>query len=529
MMIRFLFIIVSIFCGVQNLCAQLAAYYPNPGRGYMCTNKDIVKKVANIDLCSVSYYTANAFKYIYLNEIFTDECISKYGVLNEDVIYGNIKKYFDKFLNEKSKTRYILRVFPNNEGNSTRLSTLVDHPKAKSKKIHIWMPTTMYNIIQRSSYPVIVGKAIYPKYFTTYDQVAIMDYRNPLVQKVYDTVLRLFAQYLEEEIQAPCIMSDTNMSQYCKRGDLIYCIEMGFIGSWGEGITTDYVDYKDSKSLIQIAELYKKHLFRYLLIAPSYGMRTNTTKNPAIYDFQYYLLTTTYGSKNKNKDGLYYGSKEFGLFMDHLGSSDYLYDFDLDYLGKPLKDIAKVKHIKAPFIGENNGQFNIGKDLILQNISDYGVSLAHLWTAIPLDSITQQAEYIWQEAANQLGYAFYLDIAKHTIGIKNGKLKVCFTIYNKGTSKVYSDIWLPQLVIRNQEDEIQKIIDIDNELDLCTIPSVLNKTAINHRIIEVSRVLSRQLDGMKIYLRFVDKKHINDNMYLINQKRTDKGEYLLGF
>lgn len=45
------------------------------------------------------------------------------------------------------------------------------------------MPTTMYNIIQRSSYPVIVGKAIYPKYFTTYDQVAIMDYRNPLVQK----------------------------------------------------------------------------------------------------------------------------------------------------------------------------------------------------------------------------------------------------------------------------------------------------------------------------------------------------------
>ena len=101
MMIRFLFIIVSIFCGVQNLCAQLAAYYPNPGRGYMCTNKDIVKKVANIDLCSVSYYTANAFKYIYLNEIFTDECISKYGVLNEDVIYGNIKKYFDKFLNEK--------------------------------------------------------------------------------------------------------------------------------------------------------------------------------------------------------------------------------------------------------------------------------------------------------------------------------------------------------------------------------------------------------------------------------------------
>ena len=50
MMIRFLFIIVSIFCGVQNLCAQLAAYYPNPGRGYMCTNKDIAVSYTHLTL-----------------------------------------------------------------------------------------------------------------------------------------------------------------------------------------------------------------------------------------------------------------------------------------------------------------------------------------------------------------------------------------------------------------------------------------------------------------------------------------------
>lgn len=47
------------------------------------------------------------------------------------------------------------------------------------------------------------------------------------------------------------------MPTRCKRGDLIHCIEMGFVGSWGEGITTDYSEYSSSTPLIHIAELYK--------------------------------------------------------------------------------------------------------------------------------------------------------------------------------------------------------------------------------------------------------------------------------
>lgn len=511
--------------------AQLATYYPNPGRGYMTSSKIMVDKVANIHYDNhVTTHTANHFKYVYLNEIFTNECISPLGILNETALYHNIKTYFDKFLNKDAKGRFIIRIFPNNEGNNTRLATLVEHSKAEGRHIYTWLPTNLYALVQKSSYPTLVGRAIYPKYFTKCQNVAIVDYRNPLIFKVYDTVLRVFAMYLNEEIQAPVLMSSTNMPMHCKRGDLIYCIEMGFVGSWGEGITTDYSDYKSSKPLIRIAELYKKYLADYWLIAPSYGMRSNTTKNPAIYEFQYYLLTTTYGSRLKNIRGFYIGKKEFGLFMDHLGSSDYLNDFDLSFSGQSLKEIAKKKYVKAPFIGENNGQFNKGKDLILQNISDYGVSLANLWNAIPLDSITNDAEWTWKEAANCLGYSFYVNMSTvHKTNIKNGKLSVYFTIENRGSSKFYGDFWLPQLVIRDKDNNVKQIININSKLDLQSILPMSNQGLSSSRIIQFKQFVSRQFDGMKIYLRFVDRKHINENMYVINQPRTDYGEYLLGF
>lgn len=67
--------------------------------------------------------------------------------------------------------------------------------------MYIWIPTKLYDIIEKSEYPLILGKAIYPQYFQTTNNVGIIDYRNELVQKVYDTVLRLFSLYLEEKLQ----------------------------------------------------------------------------------------------------------------------------------------------------------------------------------------------------------------------------------------------------------------------------------------------------------------------------------------
>ena len=59
----------AIFIGLHinfEIKAQLAEYYPNPGRGYMSNYKELVNKVANINEASPYYFSANTFKYIYL-------------------------------------------------------------------------------------------------------------------------------------------------------------------------------------------------------------------------------------------------------------------------------------------------------------------------------------------------------------------------------------------------------------------------------------------------------------------------------
>lgn len=63
-MLRQLFAITILICPhiVFELNAQLAEYYPNPGRGYMSSNKVLVKKVANINKSSPYYFSANTFK-----------------------------------------------------------------------------------------------------------------------------------------------------------------------------------------------------------------------------------------------------------------------------------------------------------------------------------------------------------------------------------------------------------------------------------------------------------------------------------
>lgn len=87
----------AIFIGLHinfEIKAQLAEYYPNPGRGYMSGDKSLVKKVANIKEDTPYYFSANTFKSIYLNEILTNDCIIRNNVLDREKIYKNIKTVF---------------------------------------------------------------------------------------------------------------------------------------------------------------------------------------------------------------------------------------------------------------------------------------------------------------------------------------------------------------------------------------------------------------------------------------------------
>lgn len=512
-----LFFIIAVLFTKTGFIHGQTMYLPNPGSGLMVDYFDESLTSHNEEF----YRTGNDFIYFTINKFLTDECI-KNGKINEKVLYENIKNIFDKSFLFTRNRRYIVCIGCSYDGNCQFNPYVVT--SSQGEKLYCWYPPKMYTMISKQKYPPLVAKAIYPQKFKETNMVSILDFRNKFVKSMYDSILRLFARYLEEPVKAPGIKSSSNASQECKKGDFVSRIEINFMGPWGEGITSYYSDYKNSDDLIYLTELYKKYFYKYWIIAPSYGMRTNTTKNKNIYRFQYYLLTTTYGSLKKDRNGLYYGHKEFGLGVSHLGGIDYKYDFDLPYKNIDFKRIAQKKCLKAPFVGENNGRIAEETALMMDNIKDYGVSLCKPWTAVNINDIPDSTLQKWREAASFFGYHFYIN-GNHT-SVKNNTLNVYFLMGNRSYSPLYDDFWLPQIVIRDKDGKELQVINIDKDLNLKSIPC--KKSPLNYEVmVNAKKQVNVAITGCKVYFRIIDKCHINENMYLDNDGRTTKGEYLL--
>lgn len=298
---------------------------------------------------------------------------------------------------------------------------------------------------------------------------------------------------------------------------------MGFVGPWGEGMTKYQNNTVDAQSLTNIAECYKRHLYKYWLIAPAFGMRPYTTPNEGLYPFELYLLTTKYGTLNK-KNSLLTGSKEFGLFIDHIGSRDSDNDFLLTYNGKDFKTIALEKWKVAPVIGENSGRLAEENDRVRTDIERFGLSLCNVWTSADLNSIADRSIPKWRNAVGYIGYRFYL--VQNKSKLDNGRLHLSFLMGNRSYTPLYDDFWLPQIVVRDSVGKELKTINIDDCLRLKEIPCL--KSAINYElIINAYKQIGNIPRESKIYFRIIDKCHINENMFLDNEGRTEKGEYLL--
>lgn len=364
---------------------------------------------------------------------------------------------------------------------------------------------------------------MFPKNFKVTQNIALLDFRNPTVQQIYDTALAFLYQYFQEPVFAPLLKSASNAKTVIKKGDYVGRIKMGYVGPWGEGITYFFKDDMDSRPLIKIAEMYKKYFHDYWLIAPSYGMRENTTKNKKLFEFEYYLLTTKYGSLKK-KNGYLTGNKEFGLYVDHIGTSDCDRDFTLNYNGQAFRPIALRKYKVAPVIGENSGNLKSEESYLAKQIKEFGFSLCNVW----ISSYTQIADSlnypVWKENSLYFGYRFYIN-GNHT-SMKDNTLNVYFLMGNRSYSPLYDDFWLPQIVIRDKDGNELRVIDIDKDLNLKSIPC--KKSPLNYEVmVNAKKQVNVAITGCKVYFRIIDKCHINENMYLDNDGRTTKGEYLL--
>lgn len=516
-----LFILTIIFSSQISL-SQDNIYLNNPGVGI--TTYDLITTQKIIGRFRTNVELSTRFRYIYLSDVLTDNCISKAGKIDKTVLYHTIKKYFDSVIDYKKNIRYNIRIFPEYNGAAPCVnSTVIKTPKTDDGKVLINYPRKLYNILLTQKFPPILIKALFPKDFKQTKNIALLDFRNHLVRQVYSSVLECLATYLQEKVPAPILLSSTNASQNITKGNFIARIEMGFIGPWGEGMTSYLKNKVDPTSLQSIVEAYKLYFKDYCLIAPSFGMRTNTTQNKQLYEFEYYLLTTKYGSLKKT-NGILTGNKEFGLFIDHIGNPDTYNDFSLNYKGKDFKLDALKKSLVAPIIGENSGNLSLENSRVIKDIQKFGLSLCNVWTQFKLTEISDTLLKDWHKAASLFGYRFFIN--ENRTSITNNKVNIFFLMGNKSYSPLYDDFWLPQIVIRDANDKELQVIDIDKELNLKSIPCL--KSPMNYQImIKANKQLRNVPHGSKVYFRIIDKCHINENMYLDDDGRTEKGEYLL--
>lgn len=432
------------------------------------------------------------FKYAYLKSVLTDKCINDDGSINEKALYKSLKNHFDKALDYDGCVRYVLRVFPTCCSSSAWYSPiLVDDKYTEDGKMYIWYPEKLHKILMESEYPTM---SFYKDItvFKDTKNLSIIDFRSDIVYNVYDIVLRCFSQYLNETIDRKDIYG-----HYLKKGDFISCIEIGYVGPFGEGRTDFYSMYETAEPLIRIAELYKKYLKDYILVAPGYGMRKDITTNPNLIPFQKYLLTTTY---NENR--------EFGLFIDHLGHWNYLSDFNLKIPGiENLRIDACRKYMVAPFIGENSGGFQRESKSIVDCVKEYRLSMCDPWGELDLDNNAIQE---WSLASEIMGYVF--SIKNDSVKIKGRNARVCFDLTNEGVSFYYWDFWEPELVLKEHNtSNIVSVHNISRYMDL-TSKSFHKHIDFKKKVIPLFRYLTKKNKKYDIYIRVVDKKGISDNM-----------------
>lgn len=513
------FFIIGLFICELSL-SQNHIYLNNPGVGVTTYDLVTTKKIIG----SSSLELSTKFRYIYLSDVLKDNCITKNGEIDKGQLYLNIKEYFDATIDYTKNIRYNIRIFPEYNGAAPCAnSRVLLNKKTDDGKLLINYPKSLHDIVTKQKYPPIIIKALFPKGFKQTKNIALLDFRNHFVRQVYRSVLKCFASYLKEKVPAPALLSSTNADTSITKGDFIARIEMGFIGPWGEGMTYYLKDQVNSFSLQSVAEAYKLYFKDYILISPSFGMRTNTTSNKGLYEFEYYLLTTKYGSSKKNK-GILTGDREFGLFIDHIGSPDSYNDFSLNYNGQDFKTIALKKYLIVPVIGENSGNLEKENSRVIKDIQRFGLSLCNVWTQFNLNAFPDSTLQKWRDAASYFGYRFFFN-NNHT-SIRNNTLNVSFQMGNKSYSPLYDDFWLPQIVIRDNQNKELQVIDIDKELNLKAIPCL--KSPVNYQVtVKAIKSLHHIPNKSKVYFRIIDKCHINENMFLDNDSRTEKGEYLL--
>lgn len=383
------------------------------------------------------------------------------------------------------------------------------------------IPVYLYEELANSKFPVYEDN--------TYGKGYTVNYDSPLLFKRYNNLLKAFSKWLEGNIRGTDL----------KRKDIVYAIEMRYMGYWGEGSVKSSF-YPETNLIDSYITSYIKHFPNILLIAggqetlhlPTYEYylkNKENKQNDVAMQHVYKLLTF------KNNVG------NIGMFIDSWHKYSNQYDLNSRRIIKTEKgEIISL----ANFLKENvwgniylTGEFGYLTTLspkgdipysgLYQQFSSRHVSGISIHNLTVSDSkkkldIVDEVYDNARKCLSMIGYRLVLNSLK-TNQYKDN-LSVSFCLRNIGISKIFHDYYELHLIIKDNNDHI--IVDHRSDFDFRTIE------ANDHEPLLYIKGGSKIQETIpykkgKLYMKIIDKKGIEFPLCLSNYGRLSDGSYFL--
>lgn len=388
------------------------------------------------------------------------------------------------------------------------------------------VPIYLFKSLQKTKYPMYEDSTYCNGYTANYD--------SPLLLIRYKALLKAFSKWLEGNLRGTTL----------KRRDLVYAIEMRYLGYWGEGTVPE--KFYPSTSLIdQYLQAYVQYFPDKLLIGggieaerlPSNeSYKKNPLKYRVIMEHISHLLTM------RNKVG------RIGLFIDSWCPYNMIYD---TVSNRVIRDetgqvVPFPEYLKKNLWGQIylTGEFGYFIENFSRNMKPYnnlyqqfssrhisGISI-HNFTVI--DGEAKRKQYIeinddiYMNARNCLSMVGYrIVLGSPSINKHANNYEIAFTLTNIGVSRMFHDYYKLHLITKDEKGNI--LNDYTSNLDLRTIlpgkaEPLLYNPANGYLIKEHIPLIKG-----KLYLKIEDGIGIEYPMCLSNYGRQTDGSYFLGY
>lgn len=523
---------IDTFGEISNNSGIIQGWLPNRMTGtldtfeQLCYTADLGYKLSDLKKQEI-----NKVQRVFLFDFLDDDCVNaNTGVIDEDRVYNNIKSCLSTLGTDG--LFYYIKLGGYWSTEYSNLAFKVSGSSTDTEEgAYCFFPRNVYKYLYSIGATYEIDNYSYPEK----DKVVMINPDSDYVRNVlYDTILRLFATFFNEEAAAPDLSSENNETQYVvKRGDFINIIGIHFFGLFGEGgFSSNAYPNVSNDGMIGMVEIYKKHLYNYWLCAPIDG-KNPTGDKYGLDEFQHYIMTSTYGNTVTDSNGRYYGEKGIGLFNGHVNWD--MHDCSL------YKEELSQKYKNSVLSGENAQSRSSEPDLLanIQRVmSEHYSAFRVRW-----DGLNQTTQYVLGESKKLLGRIGYKllivtniwpDKYKSQSNAQSGILNGEIVFVNIGSSPCYYEYWKAQVVVREAyTDSVLEIIDIPLEQSLMQLTqkcvtgdSFSSKDTFS---IKLPKIDATKYNGANynVFLRFIDTHKVSENMFLANKNRTNKGEYCI--